>query len=122
MKPVTSDKSLLEELESLKLQLQEANDTIEAIRTGQIDAIVVENEQGHQLYTLRTADQAYRVFIEKMKEGAVTLNTQEIIVYCNTQFATMTGLPLTRVIGSELIDYIADEYHDFYHSLIKQAW
>ena len=57
-------------MEELRFQLNEANETIEAIRTGQIDALVVQGQNGHQLYTLKSADQTYRVFIEKMTEGA----------------------------------------------------
>ena len=86
-------------LEELRQQLEEANETIEAIRTGQIDALVVQGDEGHQLYTLRTADLTYRVFIEKMTEGAVTLNKQGIILYCNTQLALMVNMPLSQVIG-----------------------
>ena len=76
---------LQEELEELQYRLDEANETIEAIRTGQIDALVVQGDNGHQLYTLKTADQTYRVFIEKMTEGAVTLNSEGLILYCNSQ-------------------------------------
>ena len=73
---LTSQKyeALRAELDDLKLQLQEANDTIEAIRNGEVDALVVRNGHEHQLYTLKSADHTYRVFIEKMREGAVTLN------------------------------------------------
>ncbi len=63
---------LQKEVEELRFQLTEANETIEAIRTGQIDALVVQGQEGHQLYSLKSADQTYRVFIEKMTEGAVT--------------------------------------------------
>ena len=84
----SSQQDLLEELESLRMQLQEAQETIEAIRTGQVDALVVQSDDGHQLYTLKSADQTYRVFIEKMTEGAVTLNHEGLILYCNSQFAS----------------------------------
>ena len=87
MKETKTYEELLEELEELSFQLKEANETIHAIRTGQIDALVVETEEGPQLYTLKSADHTYRVFIEKMKEGAVTLNSNGIILYSNSQFA-----------------------------------
>src|SRR5918993_2236137 len=94
-----STEELLAEISELKLQLEEANDTIEAIRTGQVDALVVKNNNGHELYTLKSADQTYRVFIEKMTEGAVTLNRDGIIVYSNSQFGKMVGLPLSKITG-----------------------
>src|ERR1700730_2786087 len=83
----------------LRTQLDEAMEAIEAIRTGQVDALVVNNGDGHQLYTLKTADQTYRVFIEKMNEGAVTINREGLILYCNTKFANMVDMPLEKVIG-----------------------
>lgn len=104
------------ELEELRHQLFEANETIEAIRTGQIDALVFEGESGHELYTLKTADQAYRVFIEKMTEGAVTLNRDGIILYCNSQFASMVDVPLSNVIGVPFDSFIAsDDQHNWAH-------
>lgn len=100
---------LEKELAELRLQLEEANDTIEAIRTGQIDALVVQGEKGPQLFTLKSADQTYRFFIENMAEGAVTLNPNGIILYSNLQFANMVHLPLSKVIGVPFEDFIAAE-------------
>src|SRR6476620_7937729 len=100
---------LEKELEELRMQLEEANDTIEAIRTGQVDALVVHSEDGHQLYTLKSADQTYRVFIEKMTEGAVTLNPDGLILYCNSQFARMVNLPLSNVIGLPFKEFVTED-------------
>src|SRR5438270_7551450 len=102
MERVKTLHNLEEEIASLRLQLEEANDAIEAIRTGQVDALIVQDKMGHQLYTLKSADQTYRVFIEKMKEGALTVNKDGLIIYSNTRFAAMLGLPLSAVIGASL--------------------
>lgn len=110
------------ELEELRHQLYEANETIEAIRTGQVDALVVHNNNGHQLYTLKSADIAYRVFIEKMTEGAVTLNQAGIILYCNSQFASMVGLPLSTVIGMSFDNFIRTENKDAYQNIFQKCW
>jgi two-component system phosphate regulon sensor histidine kinase PhoR len=122
MKSTKTYEELLSEMEELFLQLQEANDTIHAIRTGQVDALVVSNENGHQLYTLKSADQTYRVFIEKMKEGAVTLNKNEIILYCNSRFASMVNLPLSEVIGLSFSDFVPEEFKEQFKILIKKGW
>ena len=110
------------ELEELRHQLEEANETIEAIRTGQVDALVVQNDNGHQLYTLKSADLTYRVFIEKMAEGAVTLNAEGIILYSNSQFAKMVDLPLSKVIGVSFKKFIAEENKAAFSDLFKKAW
>ena len=113
---------LQKEAEELRAQLAEANETIEAIRTGQIDALVVQGKDGHQLYTLKSADQTYRVFIEKMTEGAVTLNQQRIILYCNSQFASMVNRSLSNVIGTSFEEFVAREHRDQYQVLFEECW
>ena len=121
-KTYKNNEDLEKELEELRHQLDEANETIEAIRTGQIDALVVHSDKGHQLYTLKTADLTYRIFIEKMTEGAVTLNLQGIILYCNSQFARMVELPLSNVIGLSFEQFIAPENRAQYALLFKKCW
>jgi PAS domain S-box-containing protein len=110
------------ELEELRHQLFEANETIEAIRTGQVDALVVEGGGGHQLFTLKTADQAYRVFIEKMTEGAITLNKDGIVLYCNMQFASMVNLPISNVIGNPFETFISAADRELYQKTFHQSW
>lgn len=113
---------LLQQNEELRIQLEEANDTIDAIRTGQVDALIVKDAEGHQLYTLKTADQTYRVFIEKMNEGAVTLNREGTILYSNSRFATMMNLPLEKVIGLNFAFFIPEISGEKFNELIFKGW
>lgn len=94
------------ELAELRLQLEEAQDTIEAIRTGMVDALVVHGTEGHEIYTLKTADQTYRVLIERMGEGAITLNNDGFILYSNPRFADMVDVQLDQVIGRHLSEFM----------------
>ncbi|MDB5003127.1 MAG: Alkaline phosphatase synthesis sensor protein PhoR [Mucilaginibacter sp.] len=113
---------LLNEADELRYQLEEATDTIEAIRTGQVDALIVQGDSGHQLYTLKTADQTYRMFIEKMNEGAVTLNKEGLILYSNSRFAEMLNMPLEKVIGLSFNIFILPDHKVKFDALIKAAW
>jgi PAS domain S-box-containing protein len=113
---------LVNEVNSLRLQLEEANDAIEAIRTGQVDALVVHGKKGHELYTLKTADQTYRLFIEKMIEGAVTLDQHGIIVYSNSQFASMVNMPLSKVIGLSFHNFIVPASKRQFTDLFHKGW
>src|SRR6187402_1056249 len=115
-------KELVNEATELRLQLEEANDTIEAIRTGQVDALIVQGDDGHQLYTLKTADQTYRVFIEKMNEGAVTLNRDGIILYSNSRFAAMMNEPLEKVIGLNFDTFVPEISAERFNELIGRGW
>jgi len=113
---------LLDINSKLRTQLEEATDAIEAIRTGQVDALVVNNGDGHQLYTLKTADQTYRVFIEKMNEGAVTVNREGLILYSNSKFASMVSMPLEKVIGLSFGNFINDSGAEKFDKMIERAW
>jgi signal transduction histidine kinase len=114
--------NLKKENKFLQLQLEEANQTLHAIRTGQIDALVVEGDTGHVLYTLKTADQNYRVFLEKMLEGAVAINTAGIIVYSNQKFATMVNLPLSKVLGLTFDEFVCVKDKEKYRDLFTMSW
>ncbi|MFD0767082.1 ATP-binding protein [Mucilaginibacter lutimaris] len=115
-------KQLLEEIRELRFQLEEAQETINAIRTGQVDALVVKDTDGHQLYTLKTADQTYRVFIERMSEGAVTINREGIVLYCNTRFAEMVSTPLEKAIGGHLRSFVPEESQEVLEHVISSSW
>lgn len=113
---------LEQELEELRHQLAEANETIEAIRTGQIDAIVVHGNGGHQLFTLKSADHTYRLFIEKMTEGAVTLNAAGLILFCNSRFTRMLDKPLSEIIGLPFGKFVCKEYQSQFQKLFADCW
>lgn len=112
----------LSELDDLRQKLEEANETIDAIRSGQVDAFLVKDMNGPRIYTLKSADQTYRVFIEKMTQGAVTLNKEGIILYSNSRFATMMDLPLTKIIGSYFHTFVPAEYKEPFQKMVEEGW
>ena len=107
------------QLSEVMSKLDEANDIIHAIRSGGIDALVVKGQDGHQLYTLKSADQTYRMFIEKMNEGAVTLNEEGLILYCNSSFAEMLEKPLPKIIGTPFISFVEPSYQKKFERALK---
>ena len=72
-----------------------------------MDAVVASGPEGDRVYTLKGADEAYRVMVQKMAEGALTLTLEGLILFSNEQFAAMLGMPLERVIGSSIDDFVA---------------
>jgi two-component system phosphate regulon sensor histidine kinase PhoR len=117
-----SYQELLNELSEMRIQLEEATDTIEAIRSGEIDALVVKANDGLQLFTLKSADHTYRIFIEQMSEGAVTLNMDGQILYCNSQFATLVNTPLEKVTGKSIFKFITEGCQETCLDYITRAW
>ncbi len=95
------------EIISLRARLEEAEGTLRAIHSGGVDALVISTEQGEQIFTLKGADQPFRLLIENMSEGALTMTRESIILYANRRFAQMLQKPLEKVLGSSLLDWIS---------------
>lgn len=117
-----SQAELLRDIDELRSKLSEANDTLDAIRAGQIDALVVSGVNGHTLFTLESADLSYRIFIEKMTEGAVTLSPSGLILYCNSRFASMVDRPLAKVLGCSFDYFIVERCKSDFKAIFERAW
>lgn len=94
-------------IRELEARLQESEETLEAIRRGDFDAVVVQNSAGErQVYTLENADRPYRALIEQIQEGALTLSADGVILYCNHRLAAMLDEPQERLIGQSLARFV----------------
>ncbi len=90
-------------------RLAEAEETLAAIRNGEIDGLVVAGPHGDQVFTLKGADHPYRVMLEAMEEGAATLGADGTILFCNRRFAAMLRLPREHVLGAPITRFIAPD-------------
>ncbi|HEY4876519.1 MAG TPA: helix-turn-helix domain-containing protein [Puia sp.] len=115
-------KILNKEKRELRKQLLAAKGSIMAVKSGNIDALVVAHKRSLKIYTEQTADKTYRLLVEKMHEGAVTLDRQGIILYCNSYFASMVALPLEQVIGTKFRIFIDKPSKMIYALLFKKGW
>jgi PAS domain S-box-containing protein len=106
---VPDKQQLLERIRELENRLEEAEETLRAIRSGEVDAVVAEGPEGNAVYTLRSADEGYRLMVQQMSEGAATLTPDGLILFANDQLATMLGVPLERVIGSRIQNFVVAE-------------
>src|SRR5262245_50226826 len=95
-----------EQVRKLQQELEEAQETLRAIRQGEVDAIVVEGPQGPQLCTLKTAEQPYRMLVEQMQEGAVTLTPAGDVLYCNRRFAELVGGAAETIVGGAIGPFV----------------
>ena len=99
-----------ERIADLEARLRDSEETLEAIRQGDFDAVVVRGPNNErQVYTLENADKPYRVLIEQIQEGALTLDGAGIILYGNRRLAEMIGAPHEKLIGQPLHRFVAAE-------------
>jgi len=105
----------------LTTRLADAEETLRAIRTGEVDTVMVAGKEGSQVFTLEGAEHAYRVLIESMNEGALTLTADKVILYANQCFARMVKCPLEQVMGSSFRRFLSAEDRATLRPLLKRA-
>ena len=98
---------LTAEMTDLRASLAEASETLRAIRSGEVDAVLLDGPQGQKLFTRKGADEPYRILIEEMNESAVTLSADGLILYCNRRFSEVLKTPLDKIVGVALENFVA---------------
>ena len=116
-----SNQQLLLEIEELKSRLSEAEDTLEAIRTGAVDALVISDEQGEKIFSLQSIDYSYRILVENMNEGAVILDKDGVIVFTNQAFSNMAGRGMMALVGAQFADFLPDSFQDRFFSFLSEC-
>jgi PAS domain S-box-containing protein len=115
---------LAQEMADLRTRLAEAEDILEAIRGGNVDALVVSgegDESNECVYTLSGSDRVYRQHIEAVHEAAVTLSADGTILYCNMRMADMLERSLECVVGSTLRNCLPAAHRQLFDAMLFQA-
>src|SRR4029077_5072650 len=107
--------------EKLRARLQTAEETLAAIRSGEVDALMVFGRRGEQVVTLKGGEPAYRMLVEAMSEGAATLSSDGTVLYSNRKFAEMIRRPPGKVAGITVHSLVEEEERDRFGTLLATA-
>ncbi len=114
-----SHQQLKDEVAELRARVAEYGEILRAIRMGEVDAVLADGPQGDQLFTLKGADDPYRVLIEEMNEGAVTLSADGLILYCNRRFGDLLKMPLENIVGYAFDGFVAPSERAAFAALLE---
>ncbi|MFY9780279.1 MAG: EAL domain-containing protein [Candidatus Baltobacteraceae bacterium] len=118
---VESARDLRAELERAQTRLAELEMTVQAIRSGEVDAVVVDGPHGPQIFSLQSPDEPYRLLAERMNEGAATLTPEGTIVFCNGRLAEMAGFPAEKLVGFPFVSLLREEERDAFLEFARLA-
>ncbi|HET9940234.1 MAG TPA: ATP-binding protein [Candidatus Eisenbacteria bacterium] len=104
---LADNEGLKAQLHHLRERLDEVEETIAAVRAGQVDALVVSAEPGEELYVLERIDRPYRLLLESMAHGAAVVDVDGRIAYCNRSLAELLRRSRDEVTGSHWRDYLS---------------
>ena len=110
-----------QEVSELQGRVAELEETLRAIRMGEVDAVLVSGPQGDQVFTLQGAEHPYRLMVETIDEGAATLADDGTVLYANRSFAQIFDIPLEKLIGAPLNDFVFGEDRELLAHLIADA-
>lgn len=105
----------------LLARLKIAEDTLRAIQSGEVDALMVSGRRGTKVVSLKGGEPAYRLLVEAMSEGAATLSPNGALLYCNRSFAELIRRPRARLIGVELRSLVAQPERDRLDAILAEA-
>ncbi len=111
----------LNQIEDLRMRLEEAEETLRAIRNGEVDALVIPRPQGDDIFELKGAEHLYRVFVDRMNEGAATLTPEGTVLYCNDRLAGMLKTAPDRVVGSSIYQFIPPSETPAFKSAVQRS-
>jgi PAS domain S-box-containing protein len=109
------------EIADLRQQLAEALETLEAIRNGEVDAVVVGGPDNRKVYTLETADRSYRVLIEQMTDGALMIGQDGAVLYANRALAEMLGCTTGGLISAGFASFVCPESAEDFQGVLRNA-
>lgn len=121
MKNEKTAKQLLEENQELRIRIEEAEDTLQMIREGGVDAVVVQGPGGDQIFTLFGEDVVYRRLVETMNEAGLTITAEGTILFCNQRFSEILRLPMEDVVGRHIENFVQADNRQNLVNIIKMV-
>jgi PAS domain S-box-containing protein len=112
--------AIQEENQELRRRLEEAEETLRAIREGEVDAVVVTGSRGTQIFSLSGAESVYRLIVETMQEASLTVAPEGLILWCNPQFANLLQSPAGQILGKPLQMFVNPDQHPRIDALLEQ--
>lgn len=108
---------------ALQRRLEEAEETLLAIRSGRVDAFVIDDPATGEprVYSLEGADRPYRTFVEHMQQGAAVLSTTGTVLFGNARVSEMLQCPLDQVRGKPLATWVSEEEHSALREMLEKA-
>ena len=88
----------------LQRRLAEAEETLRAIREGEVDALLVRGDDRDQVFHLGESAQTYRAFMEAMDLGAVALDEDKHVLYANSRLESLLRRSRDQLQSDGLFD------------------
>jgi PAS domain-containing protein len=101
------NQALQDAVQKLRERLEEPEELQRAISEGDLDALVMPvAEEDLMIFTLNSADRAYRVLMETANEDIVIVDAEFKITYVGKRLIYKTGYSQEELIGRPWLDFV----------------
>ena len=112
-----TNKQIIAENEELRARVDEAEETLRAIRSGEVDALIVTGKGGEQVFTfkqveeaLRLSEEKFRTLVEEVNDGFYMTDGNGIFSFANPALARIFGVETPQaLLGKKFLDFVAPE-------------
>ncbi len=112
--PPATVRTLRAENAELRARLAEAEDTLRAIRTGDVDALVVEGDDGLQIFTLQGLDaeqnRSRGEMLAQVSDSVIAVDNEDHITFLNAAAERQYGIRADEVVGRKLDSVITRQW------------
>ncbi len=105
----------------LRRRLAEAEETLRAIRDGEVDALVMRGEGTDEVFTIEGDTESYRSFMESMEPGAAALDPAGRVLYVNSTLRGLLDKTLEQVQGRPVAEAIGGTAGEDVAALLRDA-
>lgn len=104
----------------LRRRLAEAEETLRAIREGEVDALVVRGAEQDEVFALGSQD-GYRTFMEAMDIGAAAIDGDGKLIYANSALCSLLGRSAKDLQNEGIFAALGDDAARQVRQLIHEA-
>jgi len=105
----------------LRARLHDAEATLEAIRSGAVDAVVVSGPRGDETRAFEGATHPYHVLLNAMSDGAALLSPDGTILFGNRRLAEIAHAPPERLRGSRFPQFVVAADRPSLEAFVRQG-
>lgn len=102
-------------------RIREHEDLVRALQGGEIDAVVVHENEGARISRLNSDEPLYRTLIEALPQGVATVLPDGTIIYVNPHLASMIGIPAETLLGQNLLNVISEFERPRFATMLERA-
>lgn len=117
-----TERQLQRQLEEAQARLAEMESTLDAIRSGGVDGVIVAGTMGGEVFTRRGVREPFGQLIEHLSEGALVLSRDGYILYSNKAFGRILDAPMEKILGEEFAQFLGKADQGILGELLETAW